>query len=254
MKYLPLIVVFALILPIHVASQPNQTPTKKQQSAQPESPSPTIGENNYTADDHSERPETNPPKWYAAIERPDWWLVFIAALTGLAIAYQAREMTRATVEMRKSAESFISKERARLSIEVETLVYEDADLIHGVHYKVRLYGPTIALVKQSCATAEMTGSKETPNIVCDFSIPVILPKIITAPETRVFALLTDNDMEAVQIEKKFIHFWGCIQYEDIFGGQHTTMWSYRWDDSLRAYFPGVTGNWIEGPAEYNQQS
>jgi hypothetical protein len=40
--------------------------------------------------------DKHPPSWCTALKKPEWWLVIIAALTGFAIAYQAREMTRAT--------------------------------------------------------------------------------------------------------------------------------------------------------------
>jgi hypothetical protein len=37
--------------------------------------------------------KTETSRWYAS---PDWWVVIVAALTGMAIAYQAREMRRST--------------------------------------------------------------------------------------------------------------------------------------------------------------
>jgi hypothetical protein len=43
------------------------------------------------------------PKWYAALERPDWWLVIIAALTGAAIAWQSMETRRAVKGTQEAA-------------------------------------------------------------------------------------------------------------------------------------------------------
>jgi hypothetical protein len=48
---------------------------------------------------------TGPPTIYAALERPEWWLVIAAVLTLGAVAYQAREMRRATAVMLKSTDA-----------------------------------------------------------------------------------------------------------------------------------------------------
>jgi len=55
------------------------------------SPTPAVGTENKT-----EKAYSRPPSWCTALKKSEWWLVIIAALTGFAIAYQAREMTRAT--------------------------------------------------------------------------------------------------------------------------------------------------------------
>ncbi len=44
--------------------------------------------------------QPNPPKWYGALERPEWWIVIVAALTLITIAWQAVEMRRATDAMK----------------------------------------------------------------------------------------------------------------------------------------------------------
>jgi len=85
---------------ISVASQPNQTSPKREQSAdQKSTPTPPAPNNNITTY-YAEHSDDNPPKWYAALERPDWWIVVIAAVTGFAVFYQAREMKEATDVMR----------------------------------------------------------------------------------------------------------------------------------------------------------
>ena len=48
------------------------------------------------ATDEAEAPDKRHPSWCTALKKSEWWLVIIAAMTGFAIAYQAREMTRAT--------------------------------------------------------------------------------------------------------------------------------------------------------------
>jgi len=90
------------IFALNMAGQPNATSHKNNTSAEPKSPAMPTLENKGVTADHAEQSDNDPPKWYAPAERPDWWLVVIAGLTGLAIAYQAREMTRATGAMRES--------------------------------------------------------------------------------------------------------------------------------------------------------
>jgi hypothetical protein len=99
MKY-AVIVALLCLCTIAVTGQPNQTPAKGEQSAEPKSAPLTPAPNNNITTYYAERPDDNPPKWYAAIERPDWWLVFIALLTGSAVAYQAKEMRDSTDVMR----------------------------------------------------------------------------------------------------------------------------------------------------------
>src|SRR5271157_5146972 len=88
-----------------VCGKPNQAPAASQKNAQTQGQTAFVNLENYKETSaHSSEADNYPPKWYAPFERPDWWLVGIAFLTGLAIAYQAREMTRATEEMRKNTE------------------------------------------------------------------------------------------------------------------------------------------------------
>jgi hypothetical protein len=86
-----------------VTGQPNKTTDTKNSSAN-EKPKPTrstvILDNNEGPAKTADKADGNPPHWYTALERPDWWIVIIAALTGGAIVYQAKEMARATEVMR----------------------------------------------------------------------------------------------------------------------------------------------------------
>jgi hypothetical protein len=52
--------------------------------------------NEKTANYYSDHPNDNPPKWHTPIERPEWWLALVAAITAYVIWLQAREMARAT--------------------------------------------------------------------------------------------------------------------------------------------------------------
>jgi hypothetical protein len=86
-------------------------------------PAPAVGtEKNYTeATNKTEAAKTRPPQWCTALERPEWWVVIIAALTGFAIAYQAREMRRTTEAMGKQAALMAGQlEEMKKTREIET--------------------------------------------------------------------------------------------------------------------------------------
>jgi hypothetical protein len=67
-------------------------------AAQGQGAPPPIGakQNNSKPGEEAQATDQGSPWLCTALKRPDWWLVIIAALTGFAIAYQAREMARAT--------------------------------------------------------------------------------------------------------------------------------------------------------------
>jgi hypothetical protein len=92
---------------VTVSGQPNKAPTAAQNQVPTHSPSTVLNlENCSKASTQPAKADDSAPDWNTAIKRaiktPDGWLVIIAFLTGCAIAYQAREMARATHEMEKS--------------------------------------------------------------------------------------------------------------------------------------------------------
>jgi hypothetical protein len=90
MKWLPILL---CILAVNLFPQPNESsPKHKNQSTDHAGNTFTFNDNR-KAEAQADTTKTSPPRWYTSSE---WWLVIIAAVTGFAIAYQAREMTRAT--------------------------------------------------------------------------------------------------------------------------------------------------------------
>jgi hypothetical protein len=61
-------------------------------------PAPAVGteKNDAESRNKAEATHDSPPSWCTALKKSEWWLVIIAALTGIAIASQAREMARTT--------------------------------------------------------------------------------------------------------------------------------------------------------------
>lgn len=55
-----------------------------------------------SANDHKDQTDSDPPKWYAPLKRPEWWLVGAAFLTLYVVWRQVRESVKATKAMRDS--------------------------------------------------------------------------------------------------------------------------------------------------------
>lgn len=83
---------FAAII---MACEPNQNTTKNEQSSAEQRQATFTLPNNSIPYYQAGRPQNDSPQWYAALKWPEWLLVFIAAITALAVWYQAKETARA---------------------------------------------------------------------------------------------------------------------------------------------------------------
>jgi hypothetical protein len=92
LKRLAVMAVTAFVA-IGVSGQPNKGADSKQNKSeqQPTSLLHAVGEcppaNNTTY--HEAKPDSDPPKWYAPLERPEGWAVIVGLLTLGAVCYQA---------------------------------------------------------------------------------------------------------------------------------------------------------------------
>src|SRR4051812_6292372 len=88
--------VFAVLMcfaAVGLFSQPKDSPTKNEKTATQSTPTPAPSNSDHKPADQTETAKSGSPHWYTPSE---WWLVLIAALTGAAIASQAREMAKTT--------------------------------------------------------------------------------------------------------------------------------------------------------------
>ena len=109
MKLLTLAVLFVelLVVAINVSGQPNQAANDKQKPTQESGQTVTATDTQHHYGSAEERQRTGdqkPPKWYAAIEWPEWLLVVAAFLTLAVVIWQSVATTGATKAMRKSVE------------------------------------------------------------------------------------------------------------------------------------------------------
>jgi hypothetical protein len=252
------IAVFALcIIAAILTSQPYSSSNTKQgcRPAQGQASPPTVRAENDKGESTTQTATSDgcTPEWYAPLQRSEWWLVIIAALTGLAIAYQAREMARATEEMRASTqvardsfEAGINEKRARIKIDVGSgspvAFNPDAQQLQTNMVAVTLlnYGQTIAYITdfrarfirgdigleadfQDCRQFSYDESL-APNARSPIAYGVILePKA---------GLLSEDEVMAIKKGETFLHFYAYVEYEDVYKRYRIqtrhVYWKMRW--------------------------
>jgi hypothetical protein len=123
MRILP-VAIFCMAATCAWATQPNQTSQKKNPSTGKEQPfsTTTFIDNEQTNQTPSPTNESS-PSFYAALKKPEWWLVFFALWTLYVINKQAREMAKATEEMKRST---VAVEQQADILERQTKAVEDS--------------------------------------------------------------------------------------------------------------------------------
>jgi hypothetical protein len=256
--------------PIQAASKPDQaSDVKKERAAKRSLPSTTVLNNNYessrTPDKNADKAEDK-PHWYAG---PEWWLV-IGAFLGLGfVAWQALETRRAVESANKNVETFISKERARVTINLEdlSLVPDEGECgAYMVNFTVSIFGTTPAFVTESKCVAyvvpqEFIADEEIMDAVMHPlpSLPnVISPGSEPNPQFAIFHFAREGATEAIMNEVKvgrhFVGIRGFIKYKDAFDRERETNFRYVWKYS--SHTPGVEwGNWEKcGKEEENKET
>jgi len=107
---------------IGLCSQPKDSPAKSESNSTGNPRAASAPEHNGITAKDAESTKGSSPKGYASSE---WMLVYIAALTGLAIAYQAREMAKTTEIIGKQAD--LMKRQTDILVDYNKATREAAD-------------------------------------------------------------------------------------------------------------------------------
>jgi len=188
----------------------------------------------------------------------DWvlWVfngLFIAGgILGIWLAYgtlkAVERQTQATEEAanaaRKSVDIIISKERARIQIEMkgEPMICgpQDPIPISEVKYLVRCHGTTPASILDTRAWAVVSDSYQisSDHLLSDEFYPaMVIPSIVTPSNEGIetaASLAGDSLSHGIDIADHvskgdlFVHFYGYIKYGDVFGGNWIYEFQYRW--------------------------
>jgi hypothetical protein len=257
MRQAAIVAALLCVLAVNVTSKPNEVPAKKQQSSNPQGPSSLTVYDENKSTYNADQSDNNPPKWYAPVERPDWWLVLIAGLTGFLIYLQAREMTRATKEMQASTEvarkTLVLTQRPRIITrvfyfsEVKSFPYpspngmQAGSFCSGQFY-IQNCGGTDARVREIyCMTfiadalpmkrpyEGKEGSKEEKTLRPGQSSPYLFG----CGEPLDAQMVTD----IIKYKTKSFYVLGWIGYTDDFGIYRITGFCRRYDGAKNRFLP-----------------
>lgn len=133
----------------------------------------------------------------------------------------------------------------------------------AVCYRVKVKGTTDAKIVRSEFFALLTNSSHVPSLDDAMTLGLSAPRWFTKEDSGTNrylpvwkvgkeANITAEDTAGIKGGTKFLHFWGFVEYEDIFGRPH--MSKFRWIWKLREYAFGdqPSGYWGKyGPDEDN---
>lgn len=246
--------IFGLLLAASraVPSQPDKTSDSKKQPAETSQTAviPANSPNRQASRQPDQtKPEPDPPKWYAPLERPDWWLVIVAALTGGVIGWQAWETRKAAQGAKGNAEAAFSqmrlireKERARIGVDLDDL---KLNVVPGPHtaievgWSATLYGQTDAFIYNSQCFAEVEGQNLPEHLKPAWGEMVGLPRVISCDRRNIkgivlihpprpypfdYAALSDRLVSGDQT----VICVGFVEYSDVFGGKWIFRFKRRW--------------------------
>ena len=189
----------------------------------------------------------------------------MGAAATLKAAIAAKESADAT---RESVEMFISKERARLRIDLKPLVLPPKpEPAYTVDFTVSIHGPTAAFINESSCVAyifpwEVVDEPEL-GVAIMFAIHP-LPSVIPAnsPPLDCYAFLSLNSSDKVLIDeakagRSFIGIRGFIKYKDVFDRERITAFRYIWKyaEAMHGLGEEEDGDWVQrGKPEENQET
>jgi hypothetical protein len=245
-----------------------------------QAPSPPIGSQGQPSPEVQEDGSTNETKsiWQKAFSPESWpaWALVLVGVGGIlaalrtlrAIERQAGIMERQTAAAETAAEAankniemFISKERARLRIDLKPLSLSPKyGSAYTVDFAVNIYGATEAyIVETRCAAYvlpwENVGSPEVASAVMFpiHSLPNVIPPNAPAYEQHAFLHLDHPEpiISEISLNRLFVGLRGFIKYRDVFDRERETRFRYVWRFNLN--FGGATGNWEKCGAEEDNQ-
>ena len=225
-----------------VSGQPNNAADDKQQPANQvqSTVAATVSPERQNIDKTDKaKADTDPPKWYTPLEKPDWWLVGIAFVTGCFICWQSWETRKSADAALLNAQAanvqiqmMKDKERARLRIELQELDLTRMPRMGNlsIQYKVILSGSTQAAILSSACRAGVVLRDEFPG-PGELFPKMIIPSVITPTmgevESMAMVLLSDDLnlafkfsdelIQSIKDSERRVFCEGYVRYKDVFG-------------------------------------
>lgn len=171
---------------------------------------------------------------------------------------------------KENIELYISKERARLRVEMKPLVLPPKpDPAYTVNFTVSIHGPTAAFITESLCVAYIFPCEviDDPELGVAVMFPINpLPTVVPAnsPPQGCYAFLSLNDsaekflIPEAKAGRLFIGIRGFIKYKDVFDRERLTAFRYVWKYAEGMYGLGEEqeyGDWVKrGKPEENQET
>lgn len=177
--------------------------------------------------------------------------------------WQAIVSTTAARAAAQNIELYISKERARLRVEMKPLELPDKpDPAYSVDFTVSIYGPTDAFITESLCVAYIFPEQviDNPDLGDRVMFPIHpLPAVIPAKNTPLdcYAFPGDEFLIAeARNRRMLIGVRGCIKYRDTFERERETTFRYVWRYAEKMYGLGPDyGDWVKnGRPEENRET
>ena len=148
-----------------------------------------------------------------------------------AVKETASASSKSAAVAKESIERIISKERARLRVELQPF-YLNFNAPSPASYTVQHEGSTDAFVLDSHVSVYVSPSRD-PDRSAVNGRPMPIPRIIGAQNPVVTAQdvlhpFTREEIDEIRELKSFVHITGFIRYKDVFEGQHETRFNRVW--------------------------
>jgi hypothetical protein len=196
---------------------------------------------------------------------PQWVLVVVGSITALVIGWQAHETRRAATAANRGIEIQISKDRARIRVEVEKLNLvgqNQPGKFNAVWCKLMNYGHTEAFIDNSMAILVLVPDKDIRANYADCKQLLYATESVPPQgRTPYFVMvplepsvdLTDDAVMSIKKAESFVHFYGFVNYHTVFKRDMRATVHLRWTMRWGGMIQGQTMEWWEpvGPPEEN---
>ena len=227
-----MILAIAAVAAVAVSAQSDKTASHDKQDPKKKSPSTVVFQNNYyEPPTQAQKANPSPPNWYEPLEKPEWWLVAIAALTGGAICWQSIETKRAARAAEKAARASLlqadhmtASERAWMIAKIDKPVIPSGgpylpactpELANKGKTPAFVFeiGNAVAVLDSGESLPEQHGGYEEGNIFrrSDDGIPVAPEGVAGRP---IIADVAENSVD-ILAGKRVIWVHGYVKYLDI---------------------------------------
>jgi hypothetical protein len=176
-----------------------------------------------------------------------------------AVKETANASSMSATAAKESIERIISKERARLRVELQPF-YLNFEAPSPAGYTIQHEGSTDAFVVDSHVSVYVSPSRD-PDRSAVNGRPMPVPSVIGAQNPVVAAQdvlhpFTPQEIEEIRQLKSFVHFTGFIRYKDVFEGEHETRFNRVWSIARMNHLNGQPFTYWEhcGTAEENVET